>query len=79
MTDPSYYARSGSLLSPLADGVCQQSGQVGESSRAVIQVRFRWQNEEVEVIRTTRPRVGDPLVLAVRHRAEYSRTKTVPA
>ena len=34
---------------------------------------FRWKNDELEAIRTNHPRVGHPLVLAVRHRAEYSR------
>ena len=41
---------------------------------ASVSALYRWENDEVEVIRTARPRLGHPLVLAVRHRAEYSRT-----
>merc|ERR1719320_1738816 len=33
---------------------------------------YRWKNDEVEIIRTQRPRVGHHLVLAVKHRDEYS-------
>ena len=33
----------------------------------------RWSNEELEAIRTEVPEVGKPLILAVRHRQEYSR------
>ena len=34
---------------------------------------YRWSNDEIESIRTARPKVGQPLILAVRHRQEYRR------
>ena len=34
---------------------------------------YRWRNDEIEAMRTEEPRVGQPLILAVRHRQEYRR------
>jgi len=34
---------------------------------------YRWKNDEIEAIRTNNPQVGNPLIIAVRHRGEYLR------
>ena len=43
------------------------------SSTLTVTGLYRWRNDEIESIRTEQPQPGQPLILAVRHRQEYSR------
>ena len=53
--------------------MCLVSLLVLISSSHTVTGLYKWRNDEIEAIRTEQPVVGQPLILAVRHRQEYSR------
>ena len=59
------------MLSPLSS--LSLSLLVLLSSTISVTGLYRWRNDEIESIRTEEPQLGQPLILAVRHREEYSR------